>query len=63
MRVGDLVRITYGRVEDIDQKGVIAYEESPFLTHSAYADQYRGVLLFSGRVVWTLIYNLEEVCE
>lgn len=63
MQVGDLVKITYGSIEDIDQKGVIAYKESPFMAHSVYAEQYRGVLLFSGRVVWTLIYNLEQICE
>ena len=57
MKKGDLVKITYGNLQHLDKKGVIAYDS--LLEDHIYQDQYRGVLLLSGELVWTLVYNLE----
>ena len=61
MQVGDLVKITYGNLQHLDKKGVIAYDS--LLEDHIYQDQYRGVLLLSGELVWTLVYNLEVINE
>tara|TARA_A100001011_G_scaffold85111_1_gene89137 strand:+ start:952 stop:1143 length:192 start_codon:yes stop_codon:yes gene_type:complete len=61
MKKGDLVKITYGNLQHLDKKGVIAYDS--LLEDHIYQDQYRGVLLLSGELVWTLVYNLEVINE
>ena len=61
MKKGDLVKITYGSLQHLGKKGVIAYDS--LLEDHIYHDQYRGVLLLSGELVWALVYNLEVVNE